>query len=185
MTEDTTNPETTADAQEAEATEPTTGLTPEAAAREVEKLRKENAKWRTKLREREEADKSAAEAKRKAEQTAEERAQEAERKATAALEAAEARVLAAERKAALAGKVANPDRVLRLMDDTDQYFDGSTPNVDAILKDYPEYAVKGTTGVDIPRGRTDKIADRLRPEDFRGKSPAWIEENLPKLKRAT
>jgi hypothetical protein len=178
-TETNTNPP--ADAPEADTP---TALSPEDLRRELESTRKEAAKYRTRLREREEADKAKDEAKRQAELTAEQRAKEAEERATAALAAAEARILTAERKAALAGKVANADRVLRLMDDADTYFDGSTPNVDAILADFPEYAVN-TDGVQIPNARSESIPDRLRPDDFKGKSPAWIEQNLHRLKPPT
>lgn len=136
QTQEVVNPE----AQEAEEHEPT--LSPEDLRREVEKARKEAAKYRTRLREREEAEVKAAEAKRKAEQSAEERAAEAEKRAQEALEAAEKRVQAAERKAALAGKVTHPERVLRLMDAPDEYFDGSEPDEEKILADYPEYAPK-------------------------------------------
>ena len=158
-------------------------LAPEAMQRELEKARKEAARYRERLREREEAEKTAAEAKRQAEQTAEERARDAEAKAEAALAAAEARVLAAERKAALAGKVANPERVLRLMDDPEAYFDGADPKVDDILAAFPEYAPKNqaapaAAGLGAPASGG---ARPLKPEDFRGKSQAWIEENLPRL----
>src|SRR5690606_29528318 len=101
--------------------------------------RKEAAKYRTRLRDREKAEKEAEEAKRQAELTAEQRAAEAEAKAAKALEEAEARVRTAERKAALAGKVSNPDRVMRLMDDPEQFFDGADPKLDAILEAFPEY----------------------------------------------
>jgi len=160
-----------------------TTLAPEAMQRELDKARKEAARYRERLREREEAEKAAAEAKRQAEQTAEQRATEAERKATEALQAAEARVQAAERKAALAGRVANPERVLRLMDDPDAYFDGLEPKVDAILAAFPEYALKNQSapaaaGLGAPASGS---ARPFTPEDFRGKSQEWIEENLSRL----
>lgn len=174
-----------AEAPEAEATTPTPSMSPEDLTRELEKTRKEAARYRTKLREREEAEKSAAEQKRKAEQTAEERALAAEKRAEEALAAADARVLTAERKAALAGKITNVDRVLRLMDDADTYFDGATPDVDAILRDFPEYSPKPAAGVNIPGARTTGEPTDLRPQDFKGKSQAWIAENLHRLKPPT
>lgn len=117
-------------------------LDTDALRKELERARKEAAKYRTRLREREEAETKAEEEKRKAEQSAEDRAKDAEKRAKEALEAAEARVQAAERKAALAGKVTHPERVLRLMDDADEYFDGTEPDEEKILSDFPEYAPK-------------------------------------------
>lgn len=153
MPEDT-NPPTTVDAPDADTTETTPTLSPEDMSREIDKLRKESARYRTKAKQLEEAQATAAEAKRKAELTAEERAIAAEKKAEEALATAEARVLTAERKAALAGKLTNIDRVLRLMDDPETYFDGGTPNVDAILRDFPEYAPKPASTVTIPGSKT-------------------------------
>lgn len=49
---------------------------------------------------------------------------------------------AANRRAALAGKVSNVERVLRLMEDVEQYFEGSEPKLEAILAAFPEYAPK-------------------------------------------
>ena len=160
----------------------TPSLSPEDLTRELEKTRREAAKYRTKLREREEADKATQEAKRKAELTAEERAIAAEKKAEEALAAADARVLTAERKAALAGKVTQVDRVLRLMDDPEAYFNGSTPDVDAILRDFPEYGLKAAATVNIPGSKSASEPGSLRPEDFRGKGQAWALENVTKLK---
>jgi flagellar biosynthesis GTPase FlhF len=185
MPDEVNPPATTDEAQDAETTETTATLSPEDLTRELEKTRKEAARYRTKLREREEAEKAAAEQKRKAEQTAEERAAAAEKRAEEAMAAAEHRILTAERKAALAGKITNADRVLKLMDDVDAYFDGATPDVDAILRDFPEYAPKQAAGVNIPGARTSGEPSTLRPEDFKGKSQAWIAENLHRLKPPT
>ncbi|HEY7825025.1 MAG TPA: hypothetical protein VIG24_19450 [Acidimicrobiia bacterium] len=174
-----TNPEPTDDTQEA--SEVTSTLAPDALQRELEKARKEAAKYRTRLREREEAEKAALEAKKQAEMTAEERAKAAEAKAKDALAAAEARILTAERKAALAGKLTNVDRVMRLMDDQEAYFDGGTPDVDAIIRDFPEYA-PNARAVDIPGSKSANQPGSLKPEDFKGKSEAWIAEHLHLLK---
>jgi hypothetical protein len=166
--------------------ESTTALSPDAMARELERARKEAAKYRTRLREREEAEKAALEEKRKAEMTADERAQAAERKAAEALEAAEARVRTAERKAALAGVVTKPDRVLRLGGDTDDYWnEDGTPNKDAILRDFSEYAPQaaGPGAIRVPGApqHTGK-SEWLKPEDFKGKSQAWREANIHRLR---
>ena len=178
-----TNPEA-ADAPQEDADSATT-LAPEAMQRELDKARKEAARYRTRLREREEAEKAALAAKQKAELTAEERAVAAEAKAAEALEAAEARVLTAERKAALAGKVMNPDRVLRLMDDPSDFFDGATPDVDAILKAFPEYAPAqvGPGAIRAPGAPTHTgKSEHLRPEDFKDKPQAWREANIHRLR---
>jgi len=157
----------------------------EDALRELGKVRKEAAKSRTKLREREEAEKAALEAKQKAEMTAEERAKQAEQRAQEALEAAEARVLTAERKAALAGKVANPDRVLRLMDDQESFFDGSTPDVDAILTAFPEYAPQaaGPGAVRAPGAPLAGTARHLTLDDLARMTPDEINANWHLLKK--
>lgn len=83
-----------------------------------------------------------AEAKRLAELTAEQRAKEFEEKSKTLEADYNAKLLAAQRKAELAGKVSNPERVLKLMDNIEQYFDGAAPKLDAILKDFGEYSVK-------------------------------------------
>lgn len=184
MPEDT-NPPTTVDAPDADTTETTPTLSPEDMSREIDKLRKESARYRTKAKQLEEAQATAAEAKRKAELTAEERAIAAEKKAEEAQAAADTRVLTAERKAALTGKLTNVDRVLRLMDDPEAYFDGGTPDLDAILRDFPEYSPKAAAGVNIPGARTTGEPSDLRPEHFKGKSQEWIAENLHRLKRPT
>ena len=183
MSEDATNETINTEPADApqEDAEATTTLAPDALQRELEKARKEAAKYRTRLREREEAEKAAQEAKKQAEMTAEERAKAAEKRAEEALAAAEARVLTAERKAALAGKLTNVDRVMRLMDDPEAYFDGGTPDVDMILRDFPEYA-PAAREINIPGSKTANQPGSLKPEDFKGKSEAWIAEHLHLLK---
>jgi Domain of unknown function (DUF4355) len=101
-----------------------------------------------------------AEAKRLAEMTAEQRAKEFEEKAKT-LEADYAqKVLDAQRKAELAGKVSNVDRLLKLMDKPETYFDGATPKLEAILKDFPEYAAKAiSTAVEGANGSKSGSVD--------------------------
>ena len=177
---DTTATETTPEAVEAIDTTPT--LSPEDMARELTKVRTEAAKWRTKLREREKADEEAAEAKRQAELTLEQRVKEAEAKAQDAMTAAETRVLNAERRAALAGKVANPERVMRLMDDVSEYFDGSEPNVDAILAAFPEYAPNTRPVAPAPDGAPGPRAKRITQEQLKNMTAAEINANWDAIK---
>ena len=80
-----------------------------------------------------------AEERKRAEQTAEERVKELERELQQAREAGQAEIQAAKRLAALADKVTHPERVMKLMDDPDEYFDETSPNVEAILEAFPEY----------------------------------------------
>ena len=182
---DDLNPIPTPEPAEApqEDAESTTALSPDAMARELKRVREDAAKYRTRLREREEAEKVALDAKRQAEMTADERAIAAEKRAEEALEAAEARVLTAERKAALAGIVTKPERVLRLGGDTDDYWneDGS-PNRDAILRDFSEYAPASKPGVSGANPTRAGTQGALTSEAFRGQSPEWIAENLHRLK---
>lgn len=145
MTEDTTNPIEQVDTPEVETetpTQPQQDLAPDVMQKELERARKEAAKYRTRLREKEEAEQAAAEEKRRAEQTAEERARELQERLEETERQAQERVMTAERKSHLAGKVTNPNRVLKLMENHDEYFDGATPNVDRILEDFPEYTPK-------------------------------------------
>ncbi|MDR9391966.1 MAG: hypothetical protein RI554_08045 [Trueperaceae bacterium] len=121
-------------------TQPEEQLTPDVLSKELERARKEAAKYRTRLREKEEAEQQAAEEARQAELTAEERARELQEKLEDAERRANERVMTAERKSQLAGQVSNPNRVLKLMEDPNEYFDGVEPNVEKILEDFPEYA---------------------------------------------
>jgi hypothetical protein len=104
------------------------------------------------------------------------RAEEAERKA----QEAEAARLQSARIASLTGKVADPKAALKLLEDEHLTADGDV-NVDALLKAYPFLAFK-SAGVNIPGSRSASEPDVLKPDDFRGKSPAWIEANLHRLK---
>jgi hypothetical protein len=183
MPEDPTTP-AEAEAPTAKAEAQDAAAEPETFDRDyVEKLRKEAASYRTKLREREEAELKAAEEKRQAELTAEQRAQEAEAKAQKALEAAEARVQAAERRAALAGKVSNPERVMRLMDDPEPYFPDGQPDMDAIRRDFPEYAPDKPHSTPVTPANAPGVRDGIKSAaDLKGKTPeeinAWVEQNV-------
>jgi len=178
MTEDTTNPIEQVDTPEVETetpTQPQQDLAPDVMQKELERARKEAAKYRTRLREKEEAEQAAEEEKRRAEQTAEERARELQEQLERAERDANMRVMTAERKSQLAGKVTNPNRVLKLMEDHEEYFDGVEPNVDRILEDFPEYAPKQDEpkSAPAPQGApapaksitADRLAD-MTPEEI-------------------
>ena len=122
-----------------ETTTDTADLAPEAMKAELERARREAAKYRTRAKELVDAKAAEDEAKRQAALTAEQRAVDAEAKAAAAIAAADARAVAAERRASLAGIVTKPERVLRLMDDVDRYFPDGVPDRDRILADFSEY----------------------------------------------
>lgn len=116
----------------------------------VKKANAEAARYRRELREAQ-ARLAELEDKEKARtMTTDERLKAAEQRAAEAEANATAKVLAAERRAALAAKVTHPERVLRLMDDPDAYFDGTEPDLDRIAGDFPEYAVKGPTAAAVP-----------------------------------
>lgn len=181
MTDQEVTTETEAPEAEEQTTTETPTLSPEARDKELERARKEAAKYRTKLREKEEAEKAAQEAKRQAELTAEQRAAEAEAKAAKALEEAEVRVRDAKREAKLAGNVSNPERVMRLMDNAEEFFDGVEPNVAAILEAFPEYAVRQETGVNIPGARSSG-KQKFTHEDISRMTEAQINENWPEIK---
>lgn len=132
-----TNAETTA-AQEANPTTETQTETVETFDREyVEKLRRENAAYRTKAKQAEDA----AEAARLAAER--EKLDEVERlkaeKADAEKRASEieARAVAAERRAALTGKVADASAALKLLDADKHLTAEGDVNVTALLEDYP------------------------------------------------
>lgn len=108
----------------------------------IRKANGEAARYRKALRDAE-AKLEAIEAKdRDAKLSTEERLEAAEKRAKEAEEKANARILAAERRASLAATVSHPERVLRLMDDPDAYFDGTDPHREKILADFPEYSLK-------------------------------------------
>jgi hypothetical protein len=140
-----------------------------------ERAQKDLAKFRTRAEEVESAQKTA-EAERLKQAPLEERlkALEAEREELAA------RALRAERLASITGRVADPKAALKLLDETHVTEDGV--NVDALLKDYPFLAPQapGTSPTKGAGGGTPR--GHLTPEDFRGKSPEWCEENIHRLK---
>lgn len=116
----------------------------------ITKANGEAAKYRKQLREAEAELESLRTKEKEQKMSAEERAKAAEARAEKAEAEASAKILAAERRAALAGTVSHPDRVLRLMDDPDGYFDGTSPDVEKILEDFPEYHAKSSSPSSAP-----------------------------------
>ena len=110
------------------------------------------------------------------------RTEDAERKAT---EAELARVQAA-RVASLTGRVADPKAALKLLDDAHLTEDGDV-NVDALLNAYPFLAPAPAQkpGVQAPNPTRTPGDGPLTDQDFRGKTPEWIAQNLHRLKPRT
>jgi hypothetical protein len=106
------------------------------------------------------------------------RAEDAERKA----QEAEAARLTAARIASLTGRVADPKAALKLLEDAHLTPEGDV-KVDALLSAYPFLAPPTQrTPVASANPAASRDTDTLRPDDFKGKSPAWIAENLHRLK---
>ncbi len=170
-----------------EAAEPTTPTTEtvETFDREyVEKLRKENATYRTKAKKAaEEAERARLEAERsKLDELERLKAEKADAEKRAA--EIEARAVAAERRAALTGKVADPAAALKLLDPDAHLTEAGDVNVDALLKDYPFLAPpQAAGGVNLPGARTAGRTGPLTPDDFRGQSQEWIAANLHRLQK--
>lgn len=147
----------------------------------VERLRKENANYRTKAKQAEEA---AAKAKIDAER---QKLDEVERlKAEKAdsdkrLAEIETRAVNAERKAALTGRVADPTAALKLLDPDKHLTDGEV-NVDALLATYP-FLAPAPAGVNIPGARTSKTA-ALTAEDIARMTPEQINERWQDVQAA-
>ena len=177
-----TAPEQAPEAQDAQGTNTDPAAELEALRAKYERAQKDLTKFRTRAEEVEAAQKQAEE-ERLSKAPLEEKlaALEAERdKLTKAAQEAENRRVTAERTAALTGKVADPKAALKLLDEHHVTDDGV--NIDALLKDYPFLAPSSSGTVNIPGSRGAKEPTHLRDTDFRGKSPAWIAENLHKLK---
>lgn len=84
---------------------------------------------------------------------------------------------------ALTNKVADPEAAYKLAEGNSGLMSDEGVNVDALLKAYPFLAPQArphaaTTGAG---GSIPRTGD-LTAEDFRDKSPAWVRENLHRLK---
>lgn len=136
-------------------------LTAEDWASEARKARREAARYRTELKKlREETG------------SAEERIQRIQEEAQAAVEEAEQKAVSATRMAALSGKVSRPDRVLKLMDNPEKFFD-EDGNVDEkkLQESFPEYAIRprGASVVDNrPAGKVGTSIDETIRRQARG-----------------
>lgn len=158
----------------------------------VEKLRRENAKYRTRAQELEEQRK-AEEQKRLEQAPLEERlkALEAEREQlTQAAKEAEERRIQAERRAAFAGKVVDPDAAIKLID-PDKHLDADgNVLVDAFITDRPYMATpaSGTqptrgagSGLDARRTQRAALEDAIKNARTRHERVA-LTERLQRLK---
>jgi hypothetical protein len=108
----------------------------------------------------------------------------------ALIKEAEARALAAERRAALTGKVVDPQAALKLMGDDHVDEDGNV-SVEKLLEAYPflrPASAAPATAPEPPRrtpaanAAQSSAADPLSPKDFLGKSPEWVRANRHRLK---
>jgi len=183
--------EPTANAPEApEVTETQPEGTQEVFDREyVEKLRKESATYRTKLRQLEEA---AEQAKKEAERAKMDDLQKLQAELEDARKAAQEKdqLLRRERDArALTGRVVDVDAALRLLDDDFRNDDGV--DVDAFLEKYAFLIPPSATQVAEPEpvrrapaanATQAPGAGPLKPDDFRGKPIDWVRANLHRLK---
>lgn len=100
---------------------------------------------------------------------------------------AEARAIAAERRASLAGKVADPVAALKLVDDEQHLDDDGNVNVEALLKTYPFLAPtpQGPTPTSGAGGTTPKglNADKLKSMD--SKEFAELQKRVASGERVT
>lgn len=146
----------------------------------VEKLRKENATYRTKAKEAaEKAEKARLEAERaKLDEVERLKAEKADVEKRAA--EIEQRAVAAERRASITGKVADATAALKLLDDTKHLNRDGDVNVEALLKDYPFLAPTTPAGVSIPGARSSKTAT-LTEEDVKRMTPEQINARWPEV----
>lgn len=148
-----------------------------------ERAQKDLTKFRTRAEEVEAAQKAAEDERQKALPLEERlKALEIERDELTKRAAAESeRATMAERLASLTGKVADPRAALKLLDE--KHVKDDKIDVDRLLKDYPFLAPTGVTPT-RGAGGTPR-SGQLTPDDYRGKSQAWIEANLHRLTRNT
>lgn len=166
----------------------TTDTQPNTFDREyVQSLRQENAKWRTKARE--------------LEQAAEERTKEIERQKMSEFERMEADLKERDARLAeyeanlkreralrtLTGKVVDPEAAFKLADGNETVYDeDGNINVDKLIEQFAFLAPnqpKGPTPV-APANTTASKQGALSPDEFRGKPADWVRENLHRLKRS-
>ncbi len=189
MTQDATthqNPQEPMEATDSQDAAVTTKTTQDVFDREyVEKLRQEAAKYRTQLRQAQEAAENARKQAELAKLDDVERLNreklELEQKVDAALE----QLKLANIKTKLIGRVTDPEIAMRVLDDdiiTDDDVD-----LDALFARHPilkppaeQKPVASVGGLNS--GQTTATGP-LTAADFRGKPPEWVRENLHRLKR--
>ncbi len=171
-------PNTTPDTQ----VENQPALSPEDMAKELAKVRKEAASYRTRAKELQDAaEKAKTEAERskldEVERLKAEKADAEKAVAEAKADAARARQLAA-----LTGKVADAEAALKLLD-PDKHLDAKgAVKLDDFLTTYPFLKPAATPGGVSVGGQPDPTGKGpLKPSDFAGKSPEWIDANMHRL----
>lgn len=157
------------DATDQTTTQPETQQ-PETFDREyVQKLRDENAKYRTRAKEAAEAAEAAKTAAERAklDDLERERAEKADLQKQ--LEQERAERVNAQRQAALTGKVADPAAALKLLDPDAHLTEDGSVNVEALLESFPFMAPKqaGPTPTSGAGGSTPRVmtSDRLKSMD--------------------
>lgn len=153
----------------------------------VEKLRKENASWRKKYQESEEAKTAAAKEAERAKMDDLQKLQ-AELEDTRKLATERESLLKRERDArALTAQVVDVDAALKLIDDEHRNDDGSI-NLDAFLDKYAFLKPASAEAPAEPPRRTPPAnatkvdaATPLTAEDFRNKPRDWVRANLHRL----
>jgi hypothetical protein len=177
-----TDTETTTEAPEAAApTEATTEQVETFDREYVEKLRKENATYRTKAKEAaEKADKARTEAER-AKLDEVERLKVERADALKEAEAARAEAKRTRHLITLAGKVTDPEDALLIAERAGLVTDDGV-DLDALLKAKP-YLAPPQPGVNIPGARTSKTA-ALTPEDVQRMTPDQINERWAEVQTA-
>lgn len=126
-----------------------------------------------------------AEAKRQAELSAEEKAKELEKKLSDQQKDFAAKEARLERKSKLLGKVSNAERVLALIEldgKADEFFSGNEPNVEAILKAFPEYATT-EPGPDESTGAGGKLPSKLTKEQIQKMSQKEINDRWEEVQQ--
>lgn len=182
---DTDNPTTDATLDDAQ----DTTTTPDTFDREyVQSLRAENAKWRTKARD--------------LEQAAEERRKEIERDKLSELERLEADLKERDTRLAdyernlkreralrqLTGKVVDPEAAFKLADgNPDVLNEDGDIDADKLVQAFAFLAPQPSGKTQAPVAPANAIAQKqglLSPDEFRGKPAEWVRENLHRLKRS-
>jgi len=146
----------------------------------VEKLRRENAAYRTKAKEAQEAAEAAklAAEREKLDEVERLKAEKADLEKAAAEAAAKA--TAAERRAALTGKVADPSAALKLLDESEHLNEDGTVNTDALLQSYP-FLAPAPAGHPATPGAGGGIKRPLTHDDLKSMTAEQINERWDEI----